>query len=136
MTKVFDCTLDDMEFLIEKAQHFNDRYYGIPLNLDKLTQYLTGLIVADQGVVLRTDTGAITGVHISDPCRDWEVLVETAWYSEGRDGLRLLAAFEERGMNLGVDEVRMTTLEVNAGVEKVLTRRGYTRMETSHRLIL
>ncbi|WFG40930.1 hypothetical protein ParaMal1_00046 [Paracoccus phage ParMal1] len=136
MTKVLDCTLDDMEFLIEKAQHFNDRYYGIPLNLDKLTQYLTGLIAADQGVVLRTETGAITGVHISDPCRDWEVLVETAWYSEGRDGLRLLAAFEDRGMNLGVDEVRMTTLEVNAGVEKVLTRRGYTRMETSHRLIL
>lgn len=64
------------------------------------------------------------------------MLVETAWYSEGRDGLRLLAAFEDRGMNLGVDEVRMTTLEVNAGVEKVLTRRGYTRMETSHRLIL
>lgn len=57
MTKVLDCTLDDMEFLIEKAQHFNDRYYGIPLNLDKLTQYLTGLIAADQGVVLRLKPG-------------------------------------------------------------------------------
>lgn len=136
MTKVRDCTLDDIPFLIERAEHFNDRYYGIPLNIDKLVNYLTGLIVVEQGVVLRTDTGAITGVHISDPCRDWEVLVETAWFSEGRGGLRLLDAFEHRGMELGVDEVRMTTLEVNAGVEKVLMRRGYTSIETSHRLLL
>lgn len=136
MTKVRDCTLDDIPFLMEKAQHFNSRYYGIPLNLQKLRDYLVGLIVSEVGVVLRTDTGAITGVHVPDPCRDWEVLVETAWYSEGRDGLRLLSAFESRGMELGVDEVRMTTLEVNPGVQKVLSRRGYIVMETSHRLLL
>lgn len=136
MTEVRDCTLADLSFLLEKAHAFNSRYYGIPLNPEKLEQYLTGLIVAEQGVVLRTDTGAITGVNISDPCRDWEVLVETAWYSEGRDGLRLLAAFEQRGLEWGLDEVRMTTLEVNSGVERVLKRRGYSVMETSHRLIL
>ena len=136
MTKVRDCTMDDLSFLIEKAHSFNSRYYDIAINPKKLEQHLTGLIVSEQGVVLRTDTGAITGVHVSDPCRDWEVLVETAWYSEGRDGLRLLAAFEQRGIDWGIDEVRMTTLEVNSGVECVLKRRGYSVIETSHRLIL
>lgn len=136
MTEVRDCTITDLSFLIDKAYAFNYRYYGIPLNHKKLEQYLTGLLVSEHGVVLRTDTGAITGVHVSDPCRDWEVLVETAWYSEGRDGLRLLGAFEQRGVELGLDEVRMTTLEVNSGVERVLKRRGYSIMETSHRLIL
>ena len=136
MTRVRDCTMDDLSFLIEKAHSFNSRYYDIAINPEKLEQYLTGLIVSEQGVVMRTDTGAITGVHVSDPCRDWEVLVETAWYSEGRDGLRLLAAFEQRGIDWGIDEVRMTTLEVNSGVERVLKRRGYSVIETSHRLIL
>ena len=136
MTKVRDCTEDDLDFLIEKAFAFNALHFDIPLNPDKLVSYLTGLIASEHGIVLRTDTGAITGVHISDPVRDWEVLVETAWYSEGRDGIRLLNEFEGRARLLGVDEVRMTTLEVNQGVAQVLARRGYKPIETSHRLTL
>jgi hypothetical protein len=128
--------MDDMDFLCEKAREFNDRYYGIPMREHGLRSYLEGMIEHEAGVVLLTDKGAICGFFTADPRWDWTVLVETAWYCEGRDGLRLLAAFEERALECGADEVRMTTLEVNPGVAKLLHRRGYTAIETSHRLLL
>jgi len=136
VTKVHECTLDDVPFLMEKIHQFNDTYYDVPLNTQKARDHLVDVLVADQGLVLRTTSGMITGVFVSDPLRDWNVLVETAWYSEGRDGIRLLAEFERRALLAGMDEVRMTTLSVNSGVDAVLKRRGYSAMETSHRLIL
>lgn len=136
MTKVHECTLDDVPFLMEKVHQFNADYYDVPLNTKKARDHLVDVLVSEQGLVLRTSSGMIAGVFVSDPLRDWNVLVETAWYSEGRDGIKLLAEFERRAALAGVDEVRMTTLSVNSGVDAVLKRRGYSSMETSHRLIL
>jgi len=136
VTKVRDATTGDIEFLIEKAYAFNNDYYGIPLNREGLRDYLSAMIDSPAGVCLISDTGGIVGVVHRDPRWDWSVLVELAWYSEGRDGLALLAAFERRGADLGVDEIRMTTLAANPGVDRVLARRGYEPVETSHRLIL
>lgn len=136
MIKVRDANLGDIEFLMEKAYAFNDRYYGIPLDPGGLYRYIEAMIESPDGVCLISDTGGIVGVIHKDPRWDWKVLVETAWYSEGRDGLRLIRAFEERGMEVGCNEVRMTTLAVNPGVDRLLARRGYKPIETSHRLIL
>lgn len=130
---VRNCTLDDIDWLVSKANEFNDKHYDIPLNQDKLWNYLTAVIQSSEGVALRTDHGAIVGMYVTDPLRDWEVLVETAWYSTGMDGIRLLNAFERRGHC--VDEVRMSHLHVNPTVAKLLDRRGYVAMETSHRLL-
>lgn len=131
-----DAQIEDIDFLMEKAYAFNDRYYGIPLNRSGLFKYLKAMIEHSSGVCLISDTGGIVGVIHQDLRWDWTVLVETAWYSEGRDGIRLLDAFEKRGRELGCDEVRMTTLAVNSGVDRLLARRGYKPIETSHRLIL
>lgn len=136
MTKVRDATMRDIDFLMEKAYAFNNQYYGIPLNRDGVHEYLKAIIEHEHGVCLVSDTGAIVGVLHKDPRWNWTVLVETAWYSEGRDGLKLLDAFEKRGASLGADEVRMTTLAVNPLVDRVLARRGYEPIETSHRLLL
>jgi len=133
---VRDCDLSDLEHLMDLAIGFNDKHYDVKLNRGKTYQYLRNLIQSEDAVVLCTGTGAIVGVKIDDPCRDWTVLVETAWYSEGRDGLRLLRAFEQRGRDMEVDEVRMTTLAVNSGVSPVLERLGYLEIETSHRLLI
>ena len=130
------CDEDDLLWLLETATGFNDRYYGIPLDYSRADQYLYDMLRNPFRVMLRSDTGAIIGVIIEDPFRDWKVLVEIGWYSEGRDGLKLLDAFEEQGRCHKVNEIRMTTLESNKGVEKVLARRGYVPVETSHRLIL
>lgn len=136
MTKVRNATLDDLDFLIEKAVKFNNDYYYVPLNIEKTLNHLTLLIEHLQGVVLVSDRGAITGIVYESPTHDWITLVETAWYSEGKDGLRLLQAFEDRGRLLGVDEVRLTTQAANNGVSKVLLRRGYKEQETSFKLKL
>jgi len=136
VTEVRKCTIRDLDFLVEKAYEFNSRHFDVPLCPAKLKSYLRGLIVSNYGVVLRTDTGAITGVLVSDPVRDWNVLVETAWYTRGRDGLKLLRAFEKKGKRWGVDEIRMTTLEANQQAGRILSRRGYKPIETSHRLLL
>ena len=136
MTKVREACIEDIDFLMEKAYAFNDRYYGIPLNRIGLFKYLEAMIEHESGVCLVTDSGGIVGVIHQDPRWDWTVLVETAWYSEGRDGVRLLDAFEKRAMEIGCDEIRMTTLAVNSGVDRILERRGYKPIETSHRLIL
>ena len=134
--KVRECKLQDLEWLKNKAVAFNDTHFDIPLCSNKLHAYLTALIVNPMGVALRTDTGAIVGVLTEDPLRTWEVLVETAWYSEGKDGIRLLKAFETVGLEAGVDEIRMTTLQKNDIVGQLLKKRGYAPIETSHRLIL
>lgn len=136
MTKVRNATLGDIDFLMEKAIAFNNEHYDVPLDIDKLISHAEMMIESPLGVVLVSDTGIIAGILSSDLIRDWTFLVETAWYSEGRDGLRLLRAFEDRGRLLGVDEIRMTTLEVNPDAAKLLVRRGYTAIETSHRLLL
>lgn len=130
---VRECTPDDMDWLVEKAIEFNTKHYDIPLNPDKLWNYLWAVIASEDGVAIRSDHGAIVGMYVEDPLRDWSVLVETAWYSTGLDGIRLLNAFERRGQL--VDEVRMSHLHVNPTVAKLLERRGYVAMETSHRLI-
>ena len=134
--KVRSCTLSDLDWLKAKATAFNNTHFDIPLCENKLHAYLTALIVNPMGVALRSDTGAIVGVLTEDPLRNWEVLVETAWYSEGTDGVRLLKAFETIGLEAGVDEIRMTTLQKNNIVGQLLKKRGYVPIETSHRLIL
>lgn len=130
------CQPSDMKWLIDKAFAFNSKYYDVPLDIQRLEDYLWEAIHNPNGVVLRSEHSAIVGVVIDDPFRDWKVLVEIAWYSEGRDGLRLLDTFEDVGRCHAVNEIRMTTLEVNKGVEKVLARRGYKPIETSHRLLI
>ena len=128
------CTLVDLDWMLDMAYAFNDKHYDIPLVYTKTRGWIAELI--EHGVCLRSDTGAIVGSLVDDPCRDWRLLVELAWYSEGRDGIRLLQAFENYGLEAGADEVRMTTLGSNSGVDKLLRKRGYTETERSHRLIL
>ena len=136
MTEVRDATAEDIDFLMQKARAFNDKHFDIPLNEAGMRDYLLAMIQHENGVCLITDSGVIVGVLHTDPRWDWTVLVETGWFSEGRDGLRLLEEFEKRGRDAGVDEVRMTTLAVNSGVDRLLARKGYTPIETSHRLKL
>lgn len=130
------CDEYDVPFLMQLAIRFNKRFYDIPLNYSKTWDFIAASVGNPKAVVLRTHSGAILGVVADDPCRDWLTLLEVAWYSEGLDGMRLLKAFEERGWELGVNEIRMTTLAVNPTIGKILMRREYTEIETSHRLLL
>lgn len=126
---------EDIFWLASLARKFNAEYFDVPLNDDKLYTGLSDLI--DRGVCLRSDSGAIVGVVMDDPFRDWQVLVELGWYCEDRSGLHLLNKFIQAGKDLGVDEVRMTTLTRSpAEAAAILNRKGFVPIETSHSLTI
>lgn len=129
-------TLADVLPILEQAQRFNDRYYTVPLDIKKALNWITYVI--EDGVALVSDKGGfIGGIKVTDPARNWDVLVEVCWYSEDRTGAYLLKAFNAAGIELGVDEVRMTTLTASPPIaEHMLNRLGYKPMEVSYSLIL
>lgn len=123
---------DDVDFLMETTQEFNDRYYDIPLDLDKARAFVEWLIPQPASIGFRSDQGYIIGAIEDDPFRDYAILREYGWFANDRSGLALLTKFQDHAKECGVNELRMTTLSSNPMVSKLLTRRGYTELETSY----
>jgi len=121
----------DLEFLMIITQEFNDKLYGVPLNIDKTWDTLELIVEGPMGVAYVSDRGAIVGTIEEDPFRNYTVLQERGWYATDRSGLRLLRAFIQHGIDIGVDEIRMTTLEINPAAERLLEHSGFDRKETS-----
>lgn len=126
----------DIPRILTQVRKFNDTYYDVPLDEDRAEEFITRLVSGDEGVVMISDAGFIAAVPMTDPFRSKRYLVEIGWYAEDNSGLRLLKSLEDYARMRLYDEVRMTTLESNPGVEKLLSRKGYTAIETSHRLKL
>jgi hypothetical protein len=131
-----EATQDDLGFLIETTLEFNKRHYDVPISLCKAHSHLRVVIDDPLTVVLRSDTGFIIGVTVEDPLRHWSCMLELGWYDTGRSGIKLLNRFEDIAREVGVNEIRMTTLAVNDVVSAILRRKGYVAMETSHRLLI
>lgn len=129
-------TESDLPWLEALALEFNELYWDQPINVDKYRALIDTLLDSDTGVMIRNDTGAIVGIVYEDPIRDHTVLVEIGWYSNGFEGMHLLDALIAEGIRLGVDEVRMSTLECNKRATVLLRRRGFKQLETSHSLRL
>lgn len=125
---------DDLDWLLEVTVEFNDKWYGVPINREKTLRTLEEIIMGPAGVGFRTDHGAIIGTIEDDPFRDYTVLQERGWYATDRSGIALLDTFVNYGHELGVDEVRVGNLHSNPGVSKLLERKGFTPVETSHGL--
>jgi len=127
-------TLEDMTNIIALIHTFNDKYFGIPVNLKKTMEMVAWII--EDGVGLLSDRGFIGGVYVNDLIRDWTILQELGWYSEDKSGIKLLDAFIQAGRDHGVDEVRVCTLETSSAIAgRILQRKGFAPLETSYRLI-
>ena len=74
----------DMERVWELTHRFNEKYYPVPLSRRKWEAWFMHHL--NQGVIFLSDNGFISGLLIEDPCRDWWVLAETAWYDDGERG--------------------------------------------------
>lgn len=129
-----DAELSDMDNILALINKFNDEYYGIPVNSVKTMDMVAWII--EDGVGFISDKGFIGGVIVDDLIRDWTILQELGWYSEDRSGMKLLDAFIEAGKDLGVDEVRVCTLETSSPIAgRILQRKGFAPLEQSYRLI-
>ena len=137
MGNIRKCTWQDTGWVTAIAEQFNNKLFDVPFNYDRGCEYIDRMIWNPDGVCFRGDYGAIIGVVAPDPFRDWTVLVEIGWYTEKPgEGLQLLDRFIDEGRSRGVNEIRMTTLERNKSVAKLLERKGFVPIETSHRLLL
>lgn len=127
--------LSDMTQIIKLCERFNKEYFGIPLDLEKTIAMVVWII--EDGVGFVSTSGFIGGVPTTDLIRNWTLLQEFGWYAEDRSGIALLDAFIQAGRDLGVDEVRVCTLETSSPMAgRILQRKGFAPLETSHRLML
>lgn len=134
LVSIRTATADDWDEVADKVLDFNNHYYGIPVDLDKLEHWFASHM--QFGVILLSKRGFISGLFVDDPVRHWSALAETGWFDPGLDGVRLLDAFIALGKDK-VDEVRMTTLHTSPqSADRLLKRRGFETIEFSHRLLM
>lgn len=118
---------DDIPHLLEMGQRFADRaglVEHVGYDPDSMERSFSAMIAAPEHVILIGDSGAIGGVSGPHPFNSAHVIAqELFWWSEGREGLRLLAAFEDWARR-NCHSLRMITLEA---VEPERTGRLYAR---------
>jgi hypothetical protein len=69
------------------------------------------------------------------PFTGHSVLVELAWWSRDTSGIKLLNTFIQAGKDLGMHEIRMSTMGTSsATVDKIIQRRGFAVAETQYSL--
>ena len=136
MSKLRVALRQDWTEIRDKCLAINVDHYDVPVNKLKLYDWFEQHL--DRGIIFLSDTGFISGLSISDPVRDWDVLTETGWYDTGRSGLKLLRTFIEFGRITDKhDEIRMTTLSsTHPKIKHLLKRMGFEEIEQSHRLTL
>lgn len=121
----------DYEWLFQQMCTFNDQYFKTELHTQATRVYIKSLLDSAMGVAFRSDNGFIFGALELDPLRGHIVLKEHGWYCTDGTGIRLLKEFIRYGNNLGVHDVRVSTLSKNKRVGRVLERMGFTELETT-----
>ena len=126
-------TLDDMSTILPLAIEFNDKYFGIPLNMEKAI--LVICMIIEEGEAWISNGGFIGALYVEDLMRDWTILQEVAWYSTDKTGMLLLDKLIRQWKISGVDELRISTLATSSKIlGKLLQRKGFAPFEQSYRL--
>lgn len=132
-----EATRKDLPRLMEMGRKFADRARlkdHVGYDPYSMAQTFEAMIDGEQFCLLVSDKGAIGGMLAPHPFNHEQLFVdELFWWSEGRDGLRLLEAFEDWAGSRGA-LVRMTALEAVEPdrVGKIYERRGYVPLERAY----
>lgn len=129
-----EATEADIPAIVEMGRAFNAASRSpVEYDEEQAAEAARGLIALPDGVVLVSEKGMIGGAIAPAYFNAaWRMAVELFWWSEDRQGIRLLRAFEDWAREHGANEVRMTTLASIAGPERILKRRGYSPAEISY----
>lgn len=129
-----EATVEDIPRLLEMGEKFAARarleeHVGYdPASMEKTFR---ALIENEAFCLFVGERGAIGGVKAPHPFNHARTIAEEQfWWSEGREGLRLLAKFEEWA---GESVIVMKTLEAvePERTGRLFERRGYTPLERS-----
>lgn len=125
-------TLEDVPRLVEMGRRFHEaKQHRYSFNPTDTAGFFVSLIESPAGVVLVADDGFLAGVLASAPSNNaWISAFEVFWWSEGRNGLRLMRAFEEWAASKGANEVKFSHPVNEPVVAKILERAGHTAAET------
>ncbi|OWQ98020.1 hypothetical protein [Sphingopyxis witflariensis] len=127
-------TLDDIPVMVEMGRKFADRS-GVEVGFcpDSVASLLAGLI--ENGICLVGENCMAGAVLFDHPFnRSHKAAQELFWWSEGRNGLRLLDALETAVREAGAHSLTMITLEaVNPETTgKLYARKGFRVLEHSY----
>ena len=130
-----ECIAEDLPDILRMAKCFHAGWCTGELDLARAQELITQITSA--GIALRTDNGFIGGVVMPHPFTGQSVLVELAWWSADKTGIQLFNRFIEVGKELGVTEIRMSTMGTSSQtVAKIIQRKGFTVAETQYSLTL
>lgn len=127
-------TEEDIPRLLEMGARFAEKArLWDHVGYDPASMELTfrAMIEGDQFCLFVGDAGAIGGIVAPHPFNHSQKIAdELFWWSEGREGLALLSAYEDWAGSFGA-VIRMTTLEAvePERVGKLFARRGYAPLE-------
>lgn len=126
---------EDIPALLRMGQKFADKAdlsAHVGYDQASMRETFAAMIERDEFCLFIGEAGAIGGMKAPHPFNHQTLIAdELFWWSEGREGLRLLAAFEDWASDA---VVRMTTLEAvePERVGKLFERRGYVPLERAY----
>lgn len=113
--------LPDILTMMQRFHALNGPPWALDLDAASLT--ILGLMDSPQGFVA-VGGGFIAGVIQANPIApDWLIAKEFLWWSEGREGMRLLRAFRSWAEAQGASEIQMSC-PVGSRAEKAFQRFG------------
>jgi hypothetical protein len=124
------CTEADIPFVMELGRKFADEA-GVTDALgwdDDAVEALLRSMIADH-ILLRGDRSMIGGVVYPHPFSGRKVFQELFWRSEGREGLKLLAAAETVAKAMGAARCLMLDIASMGDLSGLYARRGYRPAE-------
>jgi len=134
-----DDFLDVMMLVKQFSKEAPSMYFW---NAGKAEEVVRGCIDGEHhGILLLEIDSVVRGmlmyVFIEIPFTGSLMLSELAWFVEKeyrghRGSLSLLEEYEAIGDKVGVDYVQMSDIQPMSSLEKLYTRRGYEKMETSY----
>lgn len=129
------CYEYDKYDLLAMAESFHAGYCDGQLDLIRAVDLIDHIL--DNGISFRSDNGFIGGVVMPHPFTGHSVLVELAWWSQDKLGIKLLNTFIQAGKDIGVHEIRMSTMGTSSDTAaKIIQRKGFAVAETQYSLIL
>lgn len=132
-----EATTADIPRLLEMGRKFADRAQldaHVGYDPHSMVQTFEQMLANEDFVIFVGEAGAIGGMIARHPFNyDTRFVDELFWWSEGREGLRLLKAFEDWAGSRGA-LVRMTALEAvePERVGQLYERRGYVPLERAY----
>lgn len=129
-----EATVADIPVLLAMGQRFADKarlFDHVGYDPASMEQTFAALIANDHCCLFIGEAGALGGLVAPHPFNAARMIAdELFWWSEGREGLTLLKAYEAWAGSFGA-VIRMTALEAvePERVGRIFARRGYLPLE-------